>query len=147
MKGYKAGKRTGKKGPNGPGMWYCGKGLDEWASGKRDDGGKKGGKHGSRGSKSDGYGVTCKGSNGNNGKGRGTSETFFCYDCGEQRHIGVNCPYKWTNNIDEEDDQGSSWESEFEVGEKPEELASLEAPDNEGKLCWPKRKKSRRLED
>ena len=27
-----------------------------------------------------------------------------------KRHIGVSCPYKWTNSIDEEDDQGSSWE-------------------------------------
>ena len=40
-------------------------------------------------------------------------------------HIGVNCPYKWTNSKDEEDNQGSAWESELE-GEKPEELASLE---------------------
>ena len=24
----------------------------------------------------------------------------------------MNCPYKWTNSIDEEDDQGSSWETE-----------------------------------
>ena len=39
-------------------------------------------------------------------------------------HIGVNCPYKWTNSIDEEDDQGSSWESEPE-GEQSEELASF----------------------
>ena len=29
----------------------------------------------------------------------------------ESKDIGVNCPYKWTNSIDEEKDQGSSWES------------------------------------
>ena len=52
--------------------------------------------------------------------------------------MGVNCPYKWTNCINQEDDQSLSWESELE-GEKPEELASLEAPDNEGEWCWPKR--------
>ena len=44
---------------------------------------------------------------------------------------------KWTNNIDEEDDQTSSWESEPE-GENAEELASLETPDEEGEWCWPK---------
>ena len=43
-KGYKAGKGAGKKGPNGSGTWHRGKGTDEWTSGKRDDGGKKGGK-------------------------------------------------------------------------------------------------------
>ena len=43
------------------------------------------------------------------GKGKGKSETRRCYDCGEQGHVGVNCPYKWTNSIDEEDDHGSSW--------------------------------------
>ena len=52
-------------------------------------------------------------------KGKGKSETRCCYVCGEQGHIGVNCPYKWTNSIDEEEDQGSSWESEPE-GEKAE---------------------------
>ena len=57
---------------------------------------------------------------------------------GEQEHIGVHCPYKWTISIDEEDDQGSTWESELE-GRKPAELASLEAPDDEGEWCWPKR--------
>ena len=40
-KGYKAGKGAGKKG------------LDEWTSGKRDVGGKKGGKKDSKGSKPD----------------------------------------------------------------------------------------------
>ena len=48
------------------------------------------------------------------------------------------CPYRWITNRDEEDVQGSSWESEPE-GEKPEELASLEAPDDEGEWCWPRR--------
>ena len=53
-KGYKAGKGADKQGPNGAGTWYRGRGADEWASGKKDDGGKKGGKKGSKGSKSDG---------------------------------------------------------------------------------------------
>ena len=35
-------------------------------------------------------------------------------------------------------DQGSSWDSE-PGGEKAEELASLEALDNEGEWCWPGR--------
>ena len=43
----------------------------------------------------------------------------------------MNCLYKWTNSTHEEEDQGSSWESERE-GEKVEELGSLEAPDGEG---------------
>ena len=72
------------------------------------------------------------------GKGKGKIETRYCYACGEQGHIGVNCPYKWTNSIDEEEDQSSSWESEL-VGEKAEELASLEAPDDEVEWCWPRR--------
>ena len=50
----------------------------------------------------------------------------------------MNCPYKWANSIDEEDDQTSSWESEPE-GENAEELSSLETPDEEGEWCWPKK--------
>ena len=49
-------------------------------------------------------------------KSNGKSEIRYCYDCGEQGHIGVNCPYKWANSIDE-DDQTSSWESEPEPGD------------------------------
>ena len=97
-KGYKAGKGAGKKGPTGSGTWHRGKGAAEWPSGTRGGGGKKGGKP-------DRYGGTDKGS-----KGKGKSETRCCYDCGEQGHIGVNCPYKWANSIDEEDDQTLSWE-------------------------------------
>ena len=73
-------------------------------------------------------------------EGKGKSETRYCYDCGEQGHIGVNCPYKWANNMDEEDDQVSSWEGEPE-GEKAEELANLETPDDEGEWSWTKRKR------
>ena len=131
-KGYKAGKGAGKKGPNGSGTWHRGKGADEWTSGKRDDGDKKGGKKGSKGSKPDWHSDKDKGSKGKGkGKGKAKSETRYCYDCGEQGHIGVNCPYKWANSIDEEDDQTLSWESEPE-GENAEELASLETPDEEG---------------
>ena len=72
------------------------------------------------------------------GKGKGKSETRYSFDCGEQAHIGVNCPYKWTNSIDEEDDETSSCESEPE-GENVEELASLETPGEEGEWCWPKK--------
>ena len=57
-------------------------------------------------------------------KSKGKSETRYCFDCGEQGHIGVNCPYKWTHSMDEEDDQTSSRESELE-GENAEELVSL----------------------
>ena len=53
-----------------------------------------------------------------------------------REHIGLKCPYKWANSIDEEYDQTSSWESEPE-GENSEELASLETPDEEGEWCWP----------
>ena len=50
----------------------------------------------------------------------------------------MNCPYKWANSIDEEDDQTSSWKSEPE-GENAQELASLEMLDEEGEWCWPKK--------
>ena len=92
-KGYTAGKGAGKKGPNGSGTWHRGKEADEWTSGRRDDGGKKGGKTGSKGSKPDWYCDKDKGSKGK-GKGKGKRETRYCYDCGG--HIGVNCPYLWT---------------------------------------------------
>ena len=131
----KAGKGAGKKGPNGSRTWHRGKGADEWPTGKRDDGGKKGGKKGSKGSKPDWHSDKDKGSKGTDkGKGKGKSETRYCYDCGEQGLIGVNCPCKWTNNTDEEDDRTSSWEIEPE-GENAEELASLETQDEEEKWC------------
>ena len=63
--------------------------------------------------------VTDIGSNGSKGKGYGKSEHRCCCDCGEEGHIGVNCPHKSTDSADEEYDQGSSWERELE-GEKPE---------------------------
>ena len=64
-KGYKAGKGAGKKRPYGAGSWYRGKGADEWTSDKKDDGGKKGGKIGSKVNKPDWYGDKDKGSSGN----------------------------------------------------------------------------------
>ena len=75
-KGYK----PRKKGPNGSGTWHRGKGADEWTSGRRDDGGKKGGKKGSKGSKPDWYGDKDKGGTGNKdkGKGKGKGETRYC---------------------------------------------------------------------
>ena len=94
------------------------KGADEWTSGRRDDGGKKGGNKGSKGSKHDWYGDKDKGGTGNKGKGKGKGkgkiETRYCYGCG----------------IDEEDDQGSSWESEVEL-EKAEELGLAEDDEDE----------------
>ena len=79
------------------------------------------------------------------GKGEGKSGTRYCYDCGEQGDIGVNCPYKLPNSIDEEDDQTSSWESEPE-GENAEEVASLETHDDEGEWCWPEKGRVTRWE-
>ena len=76
-----------------------------------------------------GTGDKDKGSDGSQGTGK--NEARYCYDCGEQGHIRVNCPYTRNNSTDEEDDQGSSWECEHEA-EKPEELVSLEAFDDEG---------------
>ena len=75
------------------------------------------------------------------GKSKGKSDTQYCYDCGKQEHIGVNCPYKWANSIDEEDYQTSSWESGLE-GENGEEIAKengaglrrAESPGGEGEL-------------
>ena len=43
-------------------------------------------------------------------------------------------PYKWANNIDEEDEQVSSWERR-----KGRKLASLETLDDEGERCRPRR--------
>ena len=70
-KRYKAGKGTGKKGPNGSGVWHRGRGDDEWTSGRRNDGGKKGGKKGLKGSKPGRYGDRSKGSPRNKGRGKG----------------------------------------------------------------------------
>ena len=96
-------KGAGKNGPNESGTWHRGKGADEWPSGKRDDGGKKGGKKGSKVANPIGTVTRTKGAR-EKGKGKGKSETRYCYGCGEHGHIGVNCPYKWANSIDEEDD-------------------------------------------
>ena len=68
-KGYEASKGAGKKGPNGSGTWHRAKGADEWSSGRRDDGAKKGGKKGSKGSKPDWCGDKDKGGHGSKGKG------------------------------------------------------------------------------
>ena len=83
-KGYKAGKGAGKKGPNESGTWHRAKGADEWTSDRRDDGAKKGGQKGPQGSKPDWHGDKDKG-NKRTCKGKGKSETRYCYDCREQR--------------------------------------------------------------
>ena len=131
-------------------MWHRGRGADERTSGRRDDGSKKGDKKGFKGSNPDWYSDKGKGGAGNKckgqGKGKGKSETRYGYDCGEQGHIGVNCPHKWTNSIEEEEeDQGSSWESEFE-GEEAEKLASLEAPDDEGERHLAQKEQNHQME-
>ena len=124
-KGYKAGKGAGKKGPNRSGTWQRGKGAA-----------RKEARRAPRAANPDWYSDKDKGSKGKGkgkgkGKSKGKSETRHCYACREQGHIGVNCPCKWANSIDEEDDQTSSWESELEV-DNAEELTSLETPDEEG---------------
>ena len=137
-KGHRAGKGAGKKGPNGSGTWHRGKGADEWPSGKRDDGGKKGGKKGSKGSKPDWHSDKDKGSKGKD-KGKGKSETRYCYDCGKQGHIGVNCPYKWANSVARKMIKHHRGRESEPEGENAEELASLETHDEEGEWCWPKK--------
>ena len=103
---------------------------------RREGGGKKGGEKGSKGGKPDWCGDTDTGNKGKGkGKGKGKSKSGTRV---EQGHIGVNCPYKWTNSIDEAEDRGSSWESELE-GDNAEELVSLEALCDEGERCWPKK--------
>ena len=47
--GTKAAREQARKGPNGLGVWHRGKGADEWTSGRRDDGGKRGGNKGPKG--------------------------------------------------------------------------------------------------
>ena len=70
-KGYKAGKGSGKKRPNGSGTWHRGKGADEWTSGRRDDRAKKGGKKDSKGSKPDWHVDKDNGGNGSKGQRQG----------------------------------------------------------------------------
>ena len=70
-KGYKAGKGAGRKGPTGSVTWHRGEGADERPSSKRDDGGKKGGKKGSKGSKPEWYGDKDKEGTWGKGKGKG----------------------------------------------------------------------------
>ena len=67
-----------------------------------------------RGSKSDRYGDKDRIQWEQRQRREGKREIRYCYECGEQGHIGVNCPYTWTNCIDEEDDQISSREVDLE---------------------------------
>ena len=55
------------------------------------------------------------------------------YVCGWVGVYGVD-----VGVVHEEEDQGSSWKSGPE-GKRAEELASLEAPDDEGEWCWPRK--------
>ena len=54
--GTRPAKEQAKRNRTDPGTWHRGKGADEWTSGRRDDGAKKGGEKGSKGSKPDWYG-------------------------------------------------------------------------------------------
>ena len=67
--------------------WVCGIVEKELMNGRVAEEmteGKKGGKKGSKGGKPDWYGDRDKGSTGNKGKikGKGKSETRYCFDCG-----------------------------------------------------------------
>ena len=115
-KGYKAGKGSRQeRTKRNRRVAVVAKELMNGRVAERDDGGKKGGKKGSKGSKRDCYGgkkeevrrarkaanftgtVTgTKEALETKCKGKGKSETRYWYDCGEEGHIGVNCPYKWT---------------------------------------------------
>ena len=124
-KGRKAGTGSGTKGTNGTGTWNRGKGYDRWQVGKVDDwsrkGGKKVSKGGSVGSKYDrcGRGTRYSGSKGK-GKGKGKTHSQHCFDRGEQGHISVDCPHKWTNNVDEDDHptetKGPPWRMKLREG-------------------------------
>ena len=57
----------------------------------------------------------------------------------------MNYPYKWANSKDEEGHQGSPWESEPE-GENAEELASLEAPDDEGRVVLAQKSQNHQMQ-
>ena len=99
-----------------------------------------------KGSKPHWYGDKDKGGTRSRGKDKGKvkgkSETPTVATIVESKgHMGVNCPFEWTN-MDEEDDHGSSWESEAE-GEEAEEPHGLEALDDEGESCWPRRNNTR----
>ena len=87
-KGYKAGKGAGKKGPFGPGARHREMGAGEWTSGRKDDGGKQGGKKGAKGSKPDWYGDKGKRGSGN----KGNAVNGSCWNCGVVGHRQSGCP-------------------------------------------------------
>ena len=119
-----------------------GKGADEWPSGRRDDGSKKGGKKGSKGSKLDWCAEKDRGAAGNKGKGKGKGkgkcETRDCYDCGEQGHrseLPIQVDQQHRRRKGPRIVVGKCKPE----GEKAEELASLQAPGDEREWCWPRR--------
>ena len=122
-KGYKAGKGAGKKGSSGSGAWHRGKGADEWPSGKRDE-------RASREANPMGTVTRTKGAREKaRARGKGKSETRYCYVCGEQGHIQVVKMIKHHRG---------------RVSLKEKELASLETHDEEGEWCrWRRRIYSR----
>ena len=138
-KGYAAGKGTGKKGPNGPGVWHIVEEermdvrvAEEMMQARRAP--RAANLIGTVKRTEEALETEAK----DKGQGKGKRDTRYCYDYGELGHIGMNCPYKWTNSIDE--DEQTSWESELD-GQEAEEPACLETPDDEGEWCWPRRNK------
>ena len=99
----KFGKEQERKDQTDQGRGARGTGADEWTSGRRDDGGKKGGKKGAMGSKPDWYGDKDKRSTCNEGIDKGKSEVRYYYASRKQGHIGVTCQYKWANSVDDQD--------------------------------------------
>ena len=90
-------------------------------SGRRDDGGKKGGKKGSKGSKPTGTVMvtrTKKHWKQRQGQGQkqGPERNPILLRLRRTRAYRNELSFKWTTSIDEDEDQGSSWESELEGG-------------------------------
>ena len=82
---YKVGKGTGKKLSNGPGAWHREKGADEWTSSKGDDGCKRGGKKGSKGSKLDCTVARTKEAPETKAKTRAKVKPRYCHDCAKAK--------------------------------------------------------------
>ena len=88
---------------------------DWWmGEGERDEERKKGGEKDSKDGNSHWSDDKDEGPNGNEDNNKDKNEIRYYYDCGEQEHLGVNCPHECFKSIDDIDDQGSSWQSDPE---------------------------------
>ena len=103
------------KRPNGAGTWRKRNGWNRRVAKER-IWRKEGRQERLQGRNSDRYGDRDTGSNGNTGESKRQRQERNSMLLGLQRagHIGVNCSHKWTNCIDEEDDQSTSRQSELE---------------------------------